>query len=92
MKIEILGPGCAKCKTLAANAEDAVAELGLDCEIEKVTSIDEIVKRGVLMTPAVVIDGKLKTVGKVASVKEIRDLLSAGSQEQPQHGPNGGAP
>lgn len=78
MKIEILGPGCTKCSTLAANAENAVAELGLDCEIEKVTSIDEIVKRGVLMTPALVVDGKVRMVGKPSSVAEIKKLLSAG--------------
>ncbi len=77
MKIEVLGPGCAKCKTLAANAENAVAELGLDCEIEKVTSIDEIVKRGVLLTPALSIDGKVRLVGKPSSVAEIKNLLSA---------------
>lgn len=78
MRIEILGLGCAKCKTLAANAEHAVAELELDCEIEKVTSIDEIVKRGVLMTPALVVDGKVRLVGKPSSVAEIKNLLSAG--------------
>jgi len=77
MKIEILGPGCAKCKTLAANAENAVAELGLDCEIEKVTSIDEIVKRGVLITPALVVDGKVRLVGRPSSVAEIKNVLSA---------------
>lgn len=79
MRIEVLGTGCAKCKTLATNAEHAASELGLDCEIEKVTSIDEIVKRGVLMTPALVVDGKVRMVGKASSVDEIKTLLSAGA-------------
>ena len=77
MNIEVVGPGCARCRTLAVNAQTAADELGLACEVSKVTDYAEIARRGILMTPALLIDGKLKTVGKVATVKEIRDLLSA---------------
>jgi small redox-active disulfide protein 2 len=84
MKIEVMGPGCARCQSLAANAQAAVDELGLACEVTKLTDVNEIARRGILMTPALVIDGKLKTVGKVTSIKEIRDLLSATPQVQPQ--------
>jgi small redox-active disulfide protein 2 len=75
MRIEVLGPGCARCQTLAGSAKAAIEELGLDCEVVKVTDMDEIVNRGVVMTPALVIDGVVKTIGKVTSVKEIRELL-----------------
>ena len=80
MRIEVLGPGCAKCRTLAGNVETAVEELGLACEIVKVTDIDEIVSRGVMMTPALLVDGSVRTMGKAASVKEIRELLAATSR------------
>ena len=80
MKIEILGPGCGRCQDLATNAKTAVESLGLECEIVKVTEMNEIVSRGVMMTPALVIDETVKTVGKVTSVKEIQDLLTAAAQ------------
>lgn len=76
MIIEVLGPGCARCQSLAANARTAVEELGLECEIVKVSDMNEIVSRGVMMTPALAIDGVLKTTGKVTSVKEIQALVS----------------
>lgn len=76
MKIEVMGPGCARCLTLAGNAETAVEELGLDCEIVKVTDMSEIVNRGVMMTPALAVDGAVRTMGKVASVKEVKELLA----------------
>jgi small redox-active disulfide protein 2 len=79
MKIEILGPGCAKCQTLVGNVETAVMELELDCDVVKVTDIEAIIRRGVMMTPALVVDGSVKTVGKVASVGEIKSLLSESS-------------
>jgi small redox-active disulfide protein 2 len=75
MKIQILGTGCPKCKKLTQHAEDAVKALGLDAEIEKVTQITDIIKFGVLMTPAVAIDGVVKSVGKLLSVEEIKGLL-----------------
>jgi len=74
-KLQILGTGCPKCKKLTENAEAAVRELGVSAEIEKVTDIQEIVKHGVMSTPALVVDGKVKSVGKVLTVKEIEALL-----------------
>ncbi len=75
VKIEILGTGCPKCKKLAQNAEAAVEALGIEYEIEKVTDINEIMKFGVMMTPALAVDGEVKLVGKVPSPDEIKDLL-----------------
>jgi len=75
MKIQILGTGCAKCKRLAENTEAAARELGLDYEIEKVTKIEEIMKFGVMMTPALVVNGEVKVVGKTPSAEEIKKCL-----------------
>jgi len=76
MKIEILGPGCPKCMKLAENAEQAAKQLGVDAEIVKVTDISEMTKRGVMMTPALVIDGEVKSVGKVPNPTEIVTYLT----------------
>jgi len=76
MKIQVLGSGCPKCKTLTERVEEAVGALGLDCEVEKVTDINEIISFGVMMTPGLVIDGEVKSVGKLLSVEDIKDLLS----------------
>ena len=75
-RIQILGTGCPKCGKLAANAEAAANELGLACEIEKVTDIEAIMSFNVMMTPALVIDGEIKAVGKVPSRDEIKEMLS----------------
>ena len=75
-KIQILGTGCPKCKKLAEHAEAAVKALGADCEIEKVARINEIMQFGVMITPALAIDGKVTVAGKVASVEEIKQMLS----------------
>ncbi|OEU61036.1 MAG: redox-active disulfide protein 2 [Desulfuromonadales bacterium C00003094] len=77
MKIQILGTGCAKCKKLAKNAEIAAQELHLEYELVKVTDIREITAFGVLMTPALAIDGQVKLSGKVPTVAELKRLLSA---------------
>ncbi|MFB0552867.1 MAG: thioredoxin family protein [Phycisphaerae bacterium] len=74
-KIQILGTGCPKCKKLAENAEAAAKELGIEFEIEKVTDINEIMKFGVMVTPALALDGKVKVVGKVLSQDEIKKIL-----------------
>ena len=74
-KIQILGTGCPKCKKLAENVEAAAKELGIEFEIEKVTDINEIMKFGVMMTPALVVDGDVKVVGKVSSTDEIKGML-----------------
>jgi small redox-active disulfide protein 2 len=76
MKIQILGTGCPKCKKLAENAEAAAKELGVDYELEKVTQISDIMKMGVMMTPALAVDGQVKVVGKVASSDEIKAMLA----------------
>ncbi len=75
MKVQILGTGCPKCKKLATNAEAAARELELDCELEKVTDVNEIMKFGVMMTPALAVDGEVKLAGKVPPVAEIKKLL-----------------
>ena len=75
-KIQVLGPGCARCKKLAEHTEQAAKELGIDCEIEKVTDITQIMNFGVVMTPGLVVDGVVKTSGKVPSVEEVKKLLS----------------
>ncbi|TAJ44069.1 thioredoxin family protein [Methanofollis fontis] len=75
MKIEVLGTGCMKCRRLAKNVEKAVAELGIPAEIEKVEDITAIMDRGVMLTPALIVDGELKVSGRVADVKEIREIL-----------------
>ncbi len=75
MKIEILGTGCAKCKSLLKNVEKAVQETGVKAEIVKVDSIQEIMDRGVMMTPALYIDGESKMVGRTATVEEIKRML-----------------
>ena len=75
MKIQILGTGCSKCQKLAETARNAADELGLDYEIEKVTDINEIMAFGIMMTPALAVDGKVKVVGKVPSNDEIKRYL-----------------
>jgi len=76
MKIEILGTGCPKCKKLTQNAEEAVKELGIDAEIIKVTKINEIMKYGVMLTPALVVNGEVKESGKLLSKEEIKSIIS----------------
>lgn len=75
MKIQVLGPGCAKCRTLAENAEAAAKALGVDYQFEKVTDISRILAFGVMMTPALVVDGRVKLMGKAPSPDEIKALL-----------------
>lgn len=76
MKIEILGTGCPKCATLAANADKAAKSLGVQYELCKVTQLTDIMKRGVMMTPALAINGEVKSAGKVLSEAEITSLLT----------------
>ncbi len=75
MKIQVLGTGCAKCKQLAANVEAAVAELGLEIPVEKVEDLRAIMAFGVMTTPALAVDGKVRSAGKVLSPKELKALL-----------------
>ena len=76
MKIEILGVGCPKCKQLTANAEAAVKELDIQAEIGKVTDIDKITEYGVMMTPALAVDGVVVSSGKVLNKDEIKKILA----------------
>lgn len=71
MKIEILGTGCPKCKKLSELTEEAVNELGVSAEIIKVTDINKIIDCGVMVTPALVIDGDVKVAGKIPEKEEI---------------------
>ena len=77
MKIEILGTGCSKCKTLEEATKQAVAQSGLFAQIEKVEDIMKIMEYGVMSTPALVIDGKVLSTGKVLSVTEIVEMIKA---------------
>lgn len=76
MKIEILGVGCPKCRQLTANAEAAAKELNIQAEIGKVTDIDKITEYGAMMTPALAVDGKVVSAGKVLSKDEIKKILA----------------
>ena len=76
MKIQIAGTGCAKCGRLAQNVQSAVSELKLDCTVEKVEDMDQIVALGVMTTPALVVDGNVVSSGKVLSKEEIVKLLN----------------
>lgn len=78
MKIQILGSGCPKCKLLEQHAREAVAELEFPAEIEKVTDIDAIMEMGVMMTPALAIDGEVKSVGKVLTKDQVISYLKGG--------------
>ena len=73
---KILGSGCAKCVKLAENTEAAAKELGLDFSVGKITDRDQIIDAGVMMTPALMIDGKIKSSGKVLTAEQIKALLA----------------
>ena len=75
IRLQILGTGCPKCKKLAENAEAAAKALGIEYTIEKITDIDDIMKFGVMMTPALAVDGQVKAVGKVPDAEAIKALL-----------------
>ena len=81
MRIQVLGPGCPRCKMLTANVEQALRDLGIAAEVEKVTSISEMAKFGVMMTPALAIDGRVKSAGKALSPAEIVQLLTTHAAE-----------
>lgn len=75
-KLQILGTGCAKCTNLAAATEQAARALGLEFQIEKVTDLQKIMSFGVMMTPALVVDGKVKTAGRVPSLDDLKRMLA----------------
>jgi small redox-active disulfide protein 2 len=75
-KIQILGTGCPRCKALMQNAQIAAKGLGIEFQIDKVTDIKEIMQFGIIMTPALVIDGQVKVVGKVLTPEQIKAMLA----------------
>ena len=76
MKITVFGPGCAKCRQLYENAQKAVAEAGIDADVTKIEDLQEISRHNVFMTPAIIIDGKIKSSGKVVKPDQIRKWLT----------------
>ncbi len=76
-EVKILGPGCTKCVQLYNNAKSALEELNIEHNLEKITDIQKIMEYGVMMTPALVVDGKVKSSGKVLSVEEIKKILTS---------------
>jgi len=76
--VQVLGPGCPRCATMAERAQAAIDALGIEAEVEKVTDVNEIMDFGVMMTPALAIDDEVKLVGKVPTVDEIKELLASG--------------
>jgi len=77
MKIEVLGMGCPKCMSLEQNVKKALAELAMQADVEKVTDIQQIIQRGVMSTPALVIDGAVVLQGKSPTVDQLKDLIRA---------------
>ncbi|RKY08891.1 MAG: thioredoxin family protein [Planctomycetota bacterium] len=75
-KIQILGTGCPKCKKLTENAESAAKDLGIEYELEKITQINDIMAMGVMLTPALAIDGEVEATGKVLSPEDIKTMLA----------------
>ncbi len=73
--LQVLGPGCPKCEKLARNVEAAARELGIEHRLEKITDITKILDFGVMVTPALVVDGEVKVAGKVPSPEEIKQML-----------------
>lgn len=77
IKIQVLGTGCPKCTKLAELADAAARELGVDYELVKVTDINEIMAFGVMMTPALAVDGQVKVTGKVPSAEELKGIMGS---------------
>jgi len=74
-KLQILGPGCPKCQELAKRTEEAAKAAGLEYELEKISDVNQIASYGVFLTPALVVDGEVKVVGKVPSKEELQELI-----------------
>lgn len=81
MRIEVFGPGCAKCVKTAKNAQEAVTQLGIDAEVIKVEKVEEIMNRGIMLTPAVCIDGQKFSEGKVAQTDQIKGWIQSRLKE-----------
>jgi len=78
MKVQILGTGCPKCKLLEQHAREAIMELGIQADVEKITDIDKIMEMGVMTTPALAIDGDVKSVGKVLTKDQAAQIIKGG--------------
>jgi len=81
MKIEVVGPGCPKCIATEKNVKEALKQLNIDAEVSHVYDMNEIINRGVMFTPAVILDGEIKTSGKIPTVDEIKKILSSGKNK-----------
>ena len=79
MKIQILGSGCPKCNALERNAREAAEQAGVAADVEKITDLDDIMEMGVMVTPALAVDGDVKKAGKVMTVEEITAIITAES-------------
>ena len=80
MQLLVIGPGCTKCKTLAQHTEQAVKELGITADINKVTDLKQIMALGVMMTPALAVNGDVKVVGKVPTIPELKAVLQQSAE------------
>jgi len=76
MKIEVIGPGCPRCKSTEKNVIEAIKQLNIQAEITKITDVAEFAKKGVMFTPAVIVDGQVKISGKIPTVDELKSILS----------------
>jgi small redox-active disulfide protein 2 len=79
MTVQILGSGCRKCRLLEQNAREAVSRIGVEAKVEKVTDMDDIVEMGVMVTPALAVDGNVKKAGTVLTPEQIADILKGES-------------
>ncbi|NIN91937.1 thioredoxin family protein [bacterium] len=77
MKIEVAGPGCFRCVETEKNVNEALKQLGINAEVTHIHDMSEITKRGVMFTPAVIVDGQIKISGKIPTVEEIKKILSS---------------
>jgi small redox-active disulfide protein 2 len=82
MEIKVLGPGCLKCQQTEKNVKEAVADSGLDVQVDKVTDLMEIARYGVMGTPAVVVDGEVKSVGKIPGKDEIMTWIKKQTKDE----------
>ncbi len=80
MKIQVLGPGCQRCEMLHQNVVETCAELGVEAEIEKVTDVNAIARAGVLMTPGLVVNGRVEASGHLLSVRQLTKILQSASE------------
>lgn len=77
MRIEVVGPGCPRCKATERNVSEAVKQLGIQADVTHVHDVAEFAKKGVTFTPAIIVDGKIKISGKIPTVDEIKNILSS---------------